>query len=303
MEKLSCTQAKQIDLVDYLAFLGHHPQKIIRDDHWYLSPFRDEKTPSFKVNRKLNVWFDFGEGKGGNLIDFGTRYLKCTISDLLVKLQDSRPAQPFSFHRHFQAGEKKDTSSGKILILDDRRINAKPLLEYLEKRCIPVEIAQQFCREVDFLLYDKKYTAIGFKNNAGGYELRNEHFKGSSSPKDITFFDNKNEQKVAVFEGFFSYLSYHSIRQNQLQPLTNFLVLNSLSFFEKYREKMESHREINLMLDRDPAGQKATEKALQWDKSKYMDRSDYYHKCKDLNEWLVKRKESLKQSRGIKRHF
>lgn len=183
MEKLSCAQAKQIDLVDYLASLGHRPHKINREEHWYLSPFRDEKTPSFKVNRKLNVWFDFGEGKGGNLIDFGTRYLTCTVNQLLVKLKDSQPVQSFSFHPPSQAGEKKDTGTGKILILDDRRLAATPLLQYLQKRSIPVEIAEQFCREVDFLLYEKKYTAIGFKNDSGGYELRNDFLRAAAHQK------------------------------------------------------------------------------------------------------------------------
>lgn len=302
MEKLLYAQAKQIDLVDFLATLGHHPNKLNRDDYWYLSPFRDEKTPSFKVNRKLNVWFDFGEGKGGNLIDFGIRYFKCAVSELLDKLQGSQPPQGFSFQRAIKAGEKKD-SSGKILILEDRRLRAKPLLDYLEKRCIPVDIAQKYCREVDFLLYDRKYSAIGFKNNSGGFELRNEHFKGSNSPKDVSFFNNKNEEKLGVFEGFFDFLSYHSIRKNQLQPLTNFLVLNSLSFFEKHREKMEKHKEVNLMLNCDSAGQNLTTKAMQWDKSKYLDRSSFYRPCKDLNDWLIKKKEGLKQSHGHRRHF
>jgi len=63
-------EAKQIDLVDYLAALGHRPQKIRNKDYWYHSPLRDEKTASFKVNRSLNVWYDHGIGKGGNLIDF-----------------------------------------------------------------------------------------------------------------------------------------------------------------------------------------------------------------------------------------
>jgi hypothetical protein len=302
MEKLSCAQAKQIDLVDYLASLGHNPHKVNRDDYWYLSPFRDEKTPSFKVNRKLNVWFDFGEGKGGDLINFGTRYLKCTVNELLEKLRGCHPAQTFSFQPPSQAGEKKDTSTGKILILDDRRLAATPLLQYLQKRCIPVEIAEQFCREVDFLLYEKKYTAIGFKNDSGGYELRNQFFKGSSSPKDITFLNHGQQKNLAVFEGFFNYLSFHSIRKNHF-VLTNFLVLNSASFFEKSREKMEAHQEINLFLDTDPAGKKLTQLALQWDKGKYIDRSHLYQNQKDLNEWLVHKKHQPKQSHGIRRHF
>lgn len=302
MEKLSCAQAKQIDLVDYLASLGRHPQKVSRDDHWYLSPFRDEKTPSFKVNRKLNVWFDFGEGKGGNLIDFGTRYHNCTVNDLLEKLSNRSLNQSFSFHPPTPAGEKKDSSTGKILILDDRRITAPALLGYLQKRNIPIKIAEQFCREVDFLLYEKKYTAIGFQNNAGGYELRNPYFKGSTSPKDVTFYDHGQLQKVAVFEGFFNFLSFQSIRQNQ-DELTNFLVLNSLSFFEKSRAKMESHEQIHLYLDRDPTGIKLTQQALQWDKTKYIDKSQFYENQKDLNDWLVNKEHSKKQVTRIRRHL
>jgi DNA primase len=83
MEKLTCIGAKQIDLVDYLASLGHQPQKVNNQDYWYLSPLRDEKTASFKVNRKLNVWYDHATGKGGNVIDLGTEYFKCSVADLL----------------------------------------------------------------------------------------------------------------------------------------------------------------------------------------------------------------------------
>ncbi|MBO9203100.1 MULTISPECIES: hypothetical protein [Niastella] len=44
MEKLNCEQAKRLDLVDYLTFLGHHPQKVSNGDYWFLSPLRDERT-------------------------------------------------------------------------------------------------------------------------------------------------------------------------------------------------------------------------------------------------------------------
>lgn len=48
-----CAEAKRIDLVGYLASLGHLPQKVRNEDYWYLSPLREEKTPSFKANRRL----------------------------------------------------------------------------------------------------------------------------------------------------------------------------------------------------------------------------------------------------------
>lgn len=245
MEKLTCADAKQLDLVDYLASLNHLPQKVRNQDYWYLSPLREEKTPSFKVNRALNVWYDHGTGKGGDLVDFGTYYYNCTVSELLHRLSEYQPGQPLSFQQPYFsstssptqvpfAGEKKDSPDSKIVILNVRPLVDQTLLDYLEKRSIPQEIAQRSCREVDFLLYGKQHTVIGFPNRAGGYELRSEHFKGSSAPKDISFIDNRTEQ-IAVFEGFFNYLSFQTINKNQQAPLTNCLVLNSLSFFEKSR--------------------------------------------------------------------
>ena len=94
MKKVSCAQAKELDLVDYLASVGYEPTQIRNHDDWYLSPLRDEKTPSFKVNRNMNRWYDFGEGKGGNIIDFGILYHNCNVKELLIKL-----SEPFSFQR------------------------------------------------------------------------------------------------------------------------------------------------------------------------------------------------------------
>ena len=308
MEKISCAQARQIDIVDYLKSLGYHPQKITSQDVWFCSPLRDEKTASFKVNRARNIWFDFGDGQGGDFIDFGVRFYKCSISQLLQKLSQNQGIN-FSFLPPLPAGEKKEQRGGKILILDEQPLASKPLFDYLQKRCIPVDIADHFCKQIDFLLYGKKYTAIGFPNDSGGYELRSKYFKGSSSPKGASFFDFSKDQ-IAVFEGFFNFLSFQTILQNKTQELTNLregkmniLVLNSLSFFEKLKERMESHQKIYLFLDRDKAGLKRTDLALETS-TKYIDRSILYKGFKDLNDHLVKAKaDQLKQNHRLGRHF
>lgn len=59
-QKLSCEQLRAMDIVNYLARLGHEPSKIKGHNYWYYSPFRNENTPSFKVNRRINRWYDFG---------------------------------------------------------------------------------------------------------------------------------------------------------------------------------------------------------------------------------------------------
>jgi DNA primase len=81
----SLEEVKNTDIVEYLSSLSFNPAKVRRNDYWYPSPFRNETTPSFKVNRNINRWYDFGEGKGGNLVDFGIQYHKCTVSELLKR--------------------------------------------------------------------------------------------------------------------------------------------------------------------------------------------------------------------------
>jgi hypothetical protein len=94
-----------------------------------------------------------------------------------------------------------------------------------------------------------------------GMSYASENFKGSSSPKDVTFIDNRTDD-VAVFEGFFSFLSFCTVNKNLTAPLSNCLVLNSLSFFEKSRPIMEQYKQVHLILDRDTAGINCTKQAL-----------------------------------------
>lgn len=290
----SVEEVKNTDMVDYLSSLGFKPTKVTGNNYWYLSPFRDEKTPSFKVNRSMNRWYDFGDGKGGNLIDFGILYHHCSVKNLLTKFN-----KPFSFQPQNVQANKEDDEAKKIKVLKEREISSFVLIRYLHKRRIPVDIAKKFCKEVDYELYGKNYYAIGFKNDAGGYELRNEKFKASSSPKDITLIQNEAE-KLSVFEGFFNFLSYQAIHQKQEQPNTNFLILNSTSFFEKSLPLMQSHKSVHLYLDCDTTGQKCIQKALAIDKQKFIDERGLYKNYKDLNDWMIHIGQSQKQSLQLK---
>src|SRR6478735_4090805 len=87
---MNCDEANQIDLVDYLYLLGYQAQKIRNQDYWYLSPFREEKAASFKVNRKRNVWYDHGLGKGGGVIEFAVQFFNCNVSEALQKISSFR---------------------------------------------------------------------------------------------------------------------------------------------------------------------------------------------------------------------
>lgn len=294
--RLSIEEARQLDLVNYLATLGYAPAKIMGNNHWYLSPLRNEKTPSFKINRKLNRWYDHGIGKGGNIIDFAILHTNCTVGEFLHQMSAGFSLQ--QPERHVAERREDNTAESKIIIVKEKAISSFSLLRYLQQRRVPVSLAERYCRQVHYVLKEKEYFGIGFKNNSGGYEIRTPFFKTSSAPKDITTFNNEAKE-AAVFEGFTDFLSYLTIRQNQPHTPTDFVVLNSVAFFEKARPFMEKHDSIRLYLDHDTTGQNCSKYALSLS-NKYKDESSIYQHYNDLNEWLVQFGKLPKKSPRIK---
>jgi hypothetical protein len=207
--------------------------------------------------------------------------LQMLAEEFAIQLGDNNHIPLFKTENN----SKISCNESRVVITDERKLTDKRLLDYLQRRSIDLDMALEFCKEVEFKILDKKQIAIGFMNDKGGYELRNSYFKGSSSPKASSFFDN-SKTVVTVFEGFFNFLSYLTIEKDNPFAVTNFLVLNSLSFFQKSREKMETHLQINLRLDRDQAGTSCTIAALKSHPA-YFDESNFYEGYKDLNEWLV----------------
>ncbi|MDJ1503557.1 toprim domain-containing protein [Xanthocytophaga agilis] len=284
----SIEHIKALDMVDYLAVLGHEPVKVRNVNYWYHSPLRGEKTPSFKVNRQLNCWYDHGIGKGGTIIDFGMLYYQCSITEFLQKmnaglvLSDPVNLVPKLVRESFS---REPTSESKLTILQEAPLTSISLIRYLQSRCIPIDIARQFCCQVSYQMGGKDYYGIGFKNDSGGYEIRTPFFKASSSPKDITTIANSGKQ-VLVFEGFSDFLSHLTLGQEQPVAKADFVILNSVSFFEKAHPILEQYESIHLYMDRDPAGQKTTAHALSLS-ARYKEESHRYIGSKDLNEWLV----------------
>lgn len=278
----TCAQARDIDFVAYLSGLGIEPVKIRGNNFWYYSPFRKEHTPSFKVNRSLNRWYDFGEGVGGSVIDFAIRFHQCTIREFLTSLMGTYPLQR-SLKTSGIISPKEMPSP--ITVLEDKSLYSPPLLDYLQQRRISIAVADLLCREVRFTLYGKNYYAIGFKNDSGGFELRNKYFKGSSAPKDVTTWINGSDY-LTVFEGFFDFLSFLVLMgQSEGQGDSDFLILNSLTLFERARPVMEAYHKTTLLLDNNPAGDRYTLYGLSLSKC-YVDGRRFYKHYEDLNDFL-----------------
>lgn len=305
MTRYNCKSAKELSIISYLEQCGILPQRIKGHNYWYLSPLRDEKTASFKVNTKLNAWMDFGEGTGGNLIDLGIRMHHCSVEEFLERLNNGNPG--FSFHQ--QTSRKAEPQpDNPVIITGVKALEHPALIAYLKTRGIDPAIAATYCKEVDFTIRGKSYFAIGFANRSGGYELRNNWFKGASSPKDITIIGGSHKAAI-VLEGFTDFLSLLQLKCGQSQ--SDFIILNSAALAERAVPVLKKYPEVFLMLNHDKAGIAAAEK-LQAAGISFTDASGFYKGFNDINEYLaaqrqaslqpqIRRRAPEERSRGIGR--
>jgi hypothetical protein len=98
-------------------------------------------------------------------------YHNCTVSEFLQELTND-----FSSHPPFAEGYKqphKESTESKIKIVTEGSLSSLVLCRYLHQRRIPMEVAKRFCKEVKYQLNGREYFGIGFKNDCGGYEIRN----------------------------------------------------------------------------------------------------------------------------------
>ncbi len=276
---LSCERARAFPIEKALAKLGHFPTKSTEKEAWFLSPFRLETQASFKVAKKLNRWYDHGEGKGGNVIDLICLITKSSVSEALKFIAQEKDY--FSFQQQPVIKTEKDKG---LQILHIRHLRHYGLLKYLAERRISIAIASMYCYEVHYLHRGRRYFALGLKNDSGGWELRNKYYKNSSSPKDITHIKNGNK-KLIITEGMFDLLSILDSTKN-LESEYDFLVLNSTAFLKKAMNVIDGYNQIDLYLDNDSTG-KATTKKLIAHSNNCLDKSSLYEKYKDMNEWLI----------------
>ena len=280
---MTITDVKQIRISDYLHSLGYNPVKQQGGNLWYKSPFRQESEPSFKVNTDLNLWYDFGAGKGGNIIALAQElYASDDLRYLLEKIAEQAPHV-----RHVSS------SQPSFQQLEVRDLAHPALLRYLQGRGINIELAKRECKELHFTHNGKPYFAIGFPNVAGGYEVRNSFFKGCIAPKDITHIRQQGEprEKCLVFEGMTDYLSFLTLRMRNCPTMPNldgqdYVILNSTANVTKALDVLYPYERIHCLLDNDHAGWKATREIEREYSCRVRDFSHEYRGYADLNDYL-----------------
>ncbi len=282
---------------EYLASQGIRPAKDKGYYGLYHSPLREDHMPSMKVDYDKNLWIDYGTGEGGTLIDLVMRMERCDAGEAMRQLEQRISGTPsFSFHgNHNPVSPHRESA---ITIKQVRPLEKPALFDYLMERGIHFDTARVHCSEVHYRVANKFYFAIGFRNDDGGWELRNRYFKGCTSKAPTT--RRGDYPTCLVFEGFMDYLSFLTLKRNPTPP-HNVVVLNSVTNLAKAVPFIASHEQVYTYLDNDEAGQKATAE-LKAACRNLSDQSIHYRQYNDLNDYLRSRRpvKEHKQSHGCK---
>ena len=290
MKEEDLSRIKRYSIVEYLESKGIKPVRKTPTYVMYHSPLREETHPSFKVDTEKNLWIDYGEGRGGSIIDLCMRMEGCTLSEAIRRLgQNASDNGTYSFLNGFAPNNTQPVMAvnGARRLIEISDTLPPHFQEYLTKvRCINLEKAMPFLKCISYEVRGRRYQAIGFANLSGGYELRDDKtFKGTIAPKDITPIFTDRAEPVCIFEGFMDFLSFLSMKEE----ITNHcLVMNSVSNVARTIRYLNDRHltHIRAFLDNDEAGRRAVQDFI---KAGFHveDMNIHYKDFKDLNEYHV----------------
>jgi hypothetical protein len=297
---MNIEQAKAIPIAYILEKLNLKPTKQTTNEAWYLSPLRNEKTASFKINNKRNVWYDFGEGRGGDSVSFVCAYLESNkenhlVPDALRWLKNMSGIMPVIKNVLTENYTKEDS---KLVLKSAKKIAHPALIHYMENRGIPLTVGEECLKEVKVFNNETKKTifALGLSNEEGGFELRNSFFKGCVGKKSITFIRGLKVKPGGIhfFEGFMDYLSVIANSNGAKLP-DDAIILNSLSNLKKATAYIQNYGYTTAYtwMDNDIAGAKATQSLDDYFRSQktieHIKMNIMYAPEKDVNAYHVKK--------------
>lgn len=135
------------DIVEVIS--GYIPLKRAGRNFKTTCPFHGEKTPSFMVSPQKQIFHCFGCGEGGGVIQFLMLYEKLSFVEAVEVL-----AKRAGLEIPYQRTEKDKFKNVLYEVLEEAALffqknlledkNAKPVLDYLEKRGVGLEAIKKF---------------------------------------------------------------------------------------------------------------------------------------------------------------
>ena len=258
-------------------------------NYFIKSPFTNEKTASFCIFVATNSFFDYSADFGGDVVVLHMKLNNLTKKEAYIEMITGNISNsgfvsllPPKVHK---APEVSTFNVDEIYPIENDH-----LIHYFwHERGIHPEILQEHCLEMRYTVKGYTNKAVCFMNNTGGFEIRNDKFKGGIGSKDVTFIKGvgKNHDKnLNIFEGFSDFLAYLTLSK-KLNNTYDTYVLNSVVF--KNRIEVKSNvQQIRLFVDNDKSGQKAVDYYINlYGKGMIWDARERYSQYNDVNEMLI----------------
>ncbi len=259
-----------------------------------LCPFHHEKTPSFSVDRKNNIFTCFGCGETGDVITFASK---------IKEVEPLEAAKLLAEMFHIDVGEEERKPSKTVSIAEyiKRCIADIDKTDYFEKRGLSKATIRKFC-----LGYDDYRTAvvIPYSSKLTYYQTRSTIEKSFFKPKtedagpepifNIHGLKLKTKEPIFVVE---SPICAMSISQSG----GNAIATCGTGGWKKVVDEVKKQKPIGgfiLCFDNDEPGQKASRllfdeltsigvKVIEYNLAKG---------CKDPNELLMTKQKELEES-------
>lgn len=274
--------------MDYLESVGCTPAYAVGNQWVYYSPFTQERTPSFFVDPKNNVWNDFSSGEKGDIIRLVRLLHQCSFAEAIELLQNftGRPNHSFFFSGSIPLADTSGLQITKV-----KKLENKALIEYLQHRAIPYQLAVMYVQEAYYLLNGKyrsngmPYFSLAFPNDKGGFELRRKDFKSCAAPKCITTIYVPDSTCLNVFESFTDFLSALVFFKTG-KPSHITIILNSLTCLHQIIPILPAYRKVYVYFDLDQTGKQGLI-TLRSHHLNTIDMSYLYANSKDFNDFLT----------------
>ncbi|WP_103867420.1 toprim domain-containing protein [Aquimarina sp. I32.4] len=264
---MNCNQANQIPLDTIIKAMGYKAlaKHSGGQEQWYENPLRTERTPSFSVNHKKNLWQDLGTGQGGKVIDLVMQYSSTNVSGALQWLKENLNSTKIPQSKTTHSARIYEEKKSRFEINKVKRVMNPNLIAYGKERGINSVIIDKHLKETHYTDTEtgKTFYGLGIQNQSGGYAVRNKYMKTAIAPNDFTYIEGTGARSntVNVFEVFFDYLSHLMITQQQ-EPENKTIILNSTAMAKRAADFLRDSTTIDnvvLFLDNEKEGSKAAE--------------------------------------------
>ncbi len=163
-----------------------------------LSPFKNEKTPSFTINDEKGFYHCFSTGEHGNIFDFLMKTQNLKFGEAVRSLANQAGLQPYRFTKQDEQREKDWNIYTEIYSTYIKRskkniitsnISNKKVLDYLKKRNLDGKSIEEF--NLGYVPFDSKTF----------FELKSQFEEKSLKDSGLFYLDERKNEYVDRFRG------------------------------------------------------------------------------------------------------